>query len=40
MEEWISLQEFMRRYKVGSKVALQMINNKEVECKMTPRRKI
>ena len=40
MEEWISLQEFMRRYKIGSKLALQMIHNKEVECKKTPRWKI
>lgn len=37
MEELISLQEFMRRYKVGKGVALQMIKNKEVECQMTPR---
>lgn len=36
MEEWISLQEFMKRRKIGNKVALQMIHNKEVECQMTP----
>ncbi len=35
MEEWISLNEFMRRYKVGYDVALQMIHNGEVECKKT-----
>lgn len=35
MEEWISLNEYMRRYKVGYEVALQMIDNNEVECKKT-----
>ena len=40
MEEWISLEEFKRRYKIGSKVALQMIHNKEVECQKTSGRKI
>lgn len=35
MEEWISLNEFMKRYKVGYDVALQMIHEKEVECKKT-----
>ena len=36
MEEWISLQEFMRRQKVGYKVALQMIYNKQIEALKTP----
>ena len=35
MEEWISLKEFMKRRKVGYEVALQMIENKEVEYKKT-----
>ena len=30
-EEWISLQEFMRRKKIGKDVALQMIHNGEIE---------
>lgn len=34
-EEWISLKEFMKRRKVGYEVALQMIENKEVECRKT-----
>lgn len=34
-ERWISLNEFMKLYKVGYDVALQMINNKEVECRKT-----
>lgn len=36
LEEWISLNEFMQRYKIGHDVALQMIHNKEVECRKTP----
>lgn len=36
MEEWISLNEFMRRNKVGYEVALQMIHNGEIECRKTP----
>lgn len=35
MEEWISLNEFMQRYKIGHEVALQMIHNKEIECRKT-----
>ena len=31
MEEWISLNEFMKRQKIGYEVALQMIDKKEVE---------
>lgn len=34
-EEWISLHEFMKRRKIGYDVALQMIEDKEVECKKT-----
>lgn len=34
-EEWISLNEYMRRNKIGYEVALQMINNGEVECRKT-----
>lgn len=34
-EEWISLNEFMRRRKIGYEVALQMIENNEVEYKKT-----
>ena len=34
-EEWISLNEFMRRKKIGYEVAQQMIENHEVECKKT-----
>ena len=36
MEEWISLNEFMKQRKIGYNVALQMINNKEVESIKTP----
>ena len=36
LEEWISLNEYMKRYKVGYEVALQMIHNKEVECQKKP----
>lgn len=31
MEEWISLNEFMKQKKIGYNLALQMINNKEVD---------
>lgn len=31
MEEWISLNEFMKRRKIGYNVALQLLYNKEVE---------
>lgn len=34
-EEWISLNEFMKRRKIGYSVALQMIANNEVECQKT-----
>lgn len=40
MEEWISQNEYMKRYKLGFKVMKQMIANKEVEVRETPRRKI
>ena len=36
MEEWISLNEFMKRRKVGYEVALKMIANKEIESMRTP----
>ena len=36
MEEWISLNEYMRRYKTGYEAVKKMIANKEVECRMTP----
>lgn len=32
MQEWISLNQFMKRYKVGYDVALKMIYNKKVDC--------
>ena len=35
-EEWISLNEYMRRYHMGYEVITQMINNKEIESKKTP----
>jgi len=35
MEEWISLNEYRRRYKIGYDVALQLIYNKEVEYQKT-----
>lgn len=35
MEQWISLNQFMKKYNVGHDVALQMINNGEIECKKT-----
>lgn len=34
-EEWISLNEFMRRKKIGYEVAIQMIEDHEVEFKKT-----
>lgn len=40
MEEWISQNEYMKRYKLGFTVMKQMIVNKEVEVRETPRRKI
>lgn len=35
MEEWISLNEFMRRYKFGYDVALQMIHEGKVDYQKT-----
>lgn len=35
MEQWISLNQFMKQYNVGHDVALQMIHNGEIECKKT-----
>lgn len=35
MEEWISLQEFMRRKKVGQEVAYQMLHSGKYEYEMT-----
>ena len=40
MDEWISLNEYMRRYKVGHAVVKRMIANKELEARETPRRTI
>lgn len=40
MEEWISQNEYMKRYKLGFTVMKQMIANKEVEVRETPRREI
>lgn len=40
MDEWISLNEYMRRYKVGYAVVKRMIANKELEVRETPRRAI
>lgn len=37
MEEWISLNEFMKRRKIGYGVALKMLESNEVEFKKTPR---
>ncbi len=34
-EEWISLNEFMKRQHLGYEVALQMINNGDIEAKKT-----
>lgn len=34
-EEWISLNEFMRRRKVGYEVAMKMITDNEVEYQKT-----
>ena len=36
MDEWISLNEYMRRYKVGYTVVKNMIVNKELEARETP----
>lgn len=35
MEEWISLQEFMRRHKVGQDVAYQMLASGKYEYEKT-----
>lgn len=35
MEEWISLQEFMRRNKVGQEVAYQMLKSGKYEYEKT-----
>ena len=35
MEEWISLQEFMRRKKVGQNVAYQMLHSGKYEYEKT-----
>lgn len=35
MEEWISLQEFMRRKKIGQEVAYQMLKSGKYEYEMT-----
>ncbi|MBQ9313532.1 MAG: hypothetical protein IJ220_00795 [Clostridia bacterium] len=35
MEEWISLQEFMRRKKVGQEVAYQMLHSGKYEYEKT-----
>lgn len=35
MEEWISLQEFMRRHKVGQEVAYQMLHSGKYEYEKT-----
>ena len=40
MDEWISLNEYMRRYKVGYAVVKRMIANKELEVRETPRRAV
>ena len=40
MDEWISLNEYMRRYKVGYTVVKKMIANNELETRQTPRRTI
>lgn len=40
MDEWISLNEYMRRYKVGYVVVKKMITNKELEVRETPRRTV
>lgn len=37
MEEWISLNEFMKRRKIGYGVALKMLENNEVEFEKTPK---
>ena len=40
MDEWISLNEYMRRYKVGYAVVKKMIVNEELEVRETPRRTV
>lgn len=35
MEEWISLQEFMRRKKIGQEVAYQLLASGKYEYEMT-----
>lgn len=35
LEEWISLQEFMRRKKIGKEVALQLLHNGNYEYEKT-----
>lgn len=35
MEEWISLQEFMRRKKIGQEVAYQLLKSGKYEYEMT-----
>ena len=36
MEEWISLQEFMRRKKIGQEVAYKLLATGKYEYEMTP----
>lgn len=36
MEEWISLQEFMRRKKIGQEVAYKLLKTGKYEYEMTP----
>lgn len=40
VEEWISLNEYMKRYKIGYATVKQMIYDKEIEAIQTPRRTI
>lgn len=40
MEEWISLRQYMKRYKLGYEVVMKMLNNNELEYMKTPRRTI
>lgn len=39
-EEWISQNEYMKRNKMGFAVVKQMIANKQLEVRQTPRRTI
>lgn len=39
-DEWISLRQYMKRYKLGYEVVLKMINNNELEYSKTPGRTI